>query len=126
VIEHESSAAILRKMPLVTILSHFHPLHIQSFQVSSECYAAMSFSTMRFPDQNSVRTSCLTIRATCPTHRNLPDVQSCNIFVYESVRYAVKTKKLNSVAFSPQANYTDRAIAALLAKLVPTFSLRKS
>jgi hypothetical protein len=32
--------------------------------------------------------------------------------------------KLNSVAFSPQANYTDRATAALSAKLVPTFADR--
>jgi hypothetical protein len=30
--------------------------------------------------------------------------------------------KLNSVAFSPHANYTDRATAALSAKLVLTFS----
>jgi hypothetical protein len=30
-------------------------------------------------------------------------------------------KHNNSVAFSPHANYTDRATAALLAKLVPTF-----
>jgi hypothetical protein len=29
--------------------------------------------------------------------------------------------KLNSVACSPQANYIDRATAALLAKLVPPF-----
>jgi hypothetical protein len=32
--------------------------------------------------------------------------------------------KLNSVAFSPQANYTDRADRRLLAKLVPTFADR--
>jgi hypothetical protein len=31
---------------------------------------------------------------------------------------------LNSVAFSPHANYTDRATTALLAKLVPTFADR--
>jgi hypothetical protein len=30
----------------------------------------------------------------------------------------------NSVAFSPHANYTDRATAALSAKLVPTFADR--
>jgi hypothetical protein len=35
----------------------------------------------------------------------------------------IKTK-LNSVAFSLQANYTDQATAALLAKLVPTFTDR--
>jgi hypothetical protein len=34
-------------------------------------------------------------------------------------------KKLNSVVFSPQANYTDREIdRRLLAKLVPTFADR--
>jgi hypothetical protein len=35
-------------------------------------------------------------------------------------------KKLNSVAFSPQANYTDRATdRRLWAKLVPTFADRE-
>jgi hypothetical protein len=35
----------------------------------------------------------------------------------------IQTKtKLNSVAFSPYANYTDRATAALSAKIVPTFA----
>jgi hypothetical protein len=38
-------------------------------------------------------------------------------------RIALKLK-LNSVAFSPYANYTDRATAALSAKLVPTFANR--
>jgi hypothetical protein len=34
----------------------------------------------------------------------------------------LKTKKLNSVAFSPQANYTD--LCRLSTKLVPTFADR--
>jgi hypothetical protein len=36
-----------------------------------------------------------------------------------------KKKKLNSVAYSPQANYTDRPSGRrVLAKLVPTFADR--
>jgi hypothetical protein len=44
--------------------------------------------------------------------------------VSRATRLSTK-KKLNSVVFSPQANYTDREIdRRLLAKLVPTFADR--
>jgi hypothetical protein len=39
------------------------------------------------------------------------------------ITYSSKLK-LNSVAFSPHANYTDRATAALSANLAPTFADR--
>jgi hypothetical protein len=39
-------------------------------------------------------------------------------------KHPQRQSKLNSVAFSPHASYTDRATAALSAKLVPTFADR--
>jgi hypothetical protein len=47
-----------------------------------------------------------------------------NLIDYKSRHKHSISKKLNSVAFSPQAKYTDLATAALSAKLVPTFANR--
>jgi hypothetical protein len=48
-----------------------------------------------------------------------------NIWVYTKTYLRVQTKKkANSVAFGPQANYTDWATATCWRKLVPTFADR--